>query len=59
MSSKQLFDKLISSNICGAKGNIYFELNNIKTIVTDNSVVGNVIQDWLKSFMGVNKNNGF
>lgn len=51
MSAKLLFDILQNIGICGAKGNVYFELHNIKTIVRDNSIIGNVIQEWLKSFM--------
>lgn len=51
MSAQQLYDKLIASNIVGAIGQIYFEMNDIKTMVQDSSVVGNIIQEWLKSFM--------
>jgi NgoBV restriction endonuclease len=51
MSAQQLYDKLIASNIVGATGQIYFEMNDIKTMVQDSSVVGNIIQEWLKSFM--------
>ncbi|WP_341755833.1 NgoBV family restriction endonuclease [Candidatus Tisiphia endosymbiont of Ptychoptera albimana] len=51
MSAKLLFDSLQNIGICGAKGNVYFELHNIKTIVRDNSIIGNVIQEWLKYFM--------
>ncbi len=51
MSIEKLFKELHNAEICGSKGNIYFELQNIKTIIQDNSIVGNVVQEWLKSFM--------
>ena len=51
MSAVKLYDKLIASGVIGARGTTYFELHGIKTMVQDNSVVGNIIQEWLASFM--------
>ena len=51
MSAQQLFDELKRSGMIGATGHTYFELNGLKTLVRDSSIVGNVIQEWLKSFM--------
>lgn len=51
MSTKKVYDKLMQTGIISAKGETYFELHNIKTIIHDSSIVGNVIQEWLKSFM--------
>jgi hypothetical protein len=55
MSEKLLFETLKNSGICGARGNIYFELHNVKTVIRDNSIIGNVVQEWLKSFMDEHK----
>jgi hypothetical protein len=52
--SEQIYDKLKRTGIIGATGETYFELNNIKTIIRDSSIVGNVIQEWLKTFMDYN-----
>lgn len=51
MSAKELFDKLHTAGIIGANGATYFELHGLKTQVCDSSVVGNIIQEWLKLFM--------
>lgn len=51
MSAKKLYDALIASGIVGATGETNFELNGVKTRVNDSSIVGNVIQEWLQSFM--------
>jgi hypothetical protein len=51
MSAKTLFDKLHSSGVVGSRGDIYFELHGLKTQIRDSSVVGNVVQEWLKLFM--------
>lgn len=55
MSTQILFDKLHEKGIIGSKGITYFELNGIKTQITDSSIVGNIIQEWLKLFMHQNK----
>lgn len=55
MSAKLLFNQLHDKGIIGASGATYFELNGLKTQVHDSSVVGNVIQEWLKVFMNNNK----
>jgi len=55
MSAVKLYDKLIESGIVGASGTTYFELHGIKTLVQDNSVIGNIIQEWLASFMKQHK----
>ena len=51
MSAIKLYDELIASGIVGANGTTYFELHGIKTQVQDNSVIGNIIQEWLAAFM--------
>lgn len=51
MSARKLYDKLMQTGIISAKGETYFELHGIKTVIHDSSIVGNVIQEWLKSFM--------
>lgn len=51
MSAQVLFDKLHEAGIIGASGETYFELHGLKTKVRDSSIVGNVIQEWLKLFM--------
>lgn len=51
MSADKLFERLKVSGIVGAKGTTHFELHGIKTLVQDSSVIGNVIQEWLASFM--------
>lgn len=54
MSAQILFEKLHSAGIIGAVGETYFELHGLKTQVRDTSIVGNVIQEWLKLFMKEN-----
>jgi type II restriction enzyme len=54
MSAKILFDKLHNAGIIGASGETYFELHGLKTQVRDSSVVGNIVQEWLKLFMESN-----
>lgn len=49
--SKELFDKLIETKVKGSTGVTTFNLNETVTIVSDPSVVGLVIQEWLKTFM--------
>jgi len=51
MSARKVYDKLMQTGIISAKGETYFELHNIKTVIHDSSIVGNIIQEWLKSFM--------
>ncbi len=51
MSAQKVYDKLMQTGIISAKGETFFELHNIKTVIHDSSIVGNVIQEWLKSFM--------
>lgn len=46
-----LYQKLMQTWVVWAKWETYFKLNGIETIVNDSSIVGNVIQEWLKSFM--------
>lgn len=50
-----LYQKLMQTWVVWAKGETYFTLNGIETIVNDSSIIGNVIQEWLKSFMLENK----
>lgn len=51
MSATNVYSKLMQTGIISAKGETYFELHGIKTVIHDSSIVGNVIQEWLKSFM--------
>jgi hypothetical protein len=51
MSAEKLFEALKENRLIGARGQVFFEMNNIKTQVYDNSVIGNIIQEWLLSFM--------
>lgn len=51
MSAVRLFEQLQASGIVGSTGVTHFELHGIKTLVRDSSVIGNVIQEWLASFM--------
>lgn len=53
MSAQVLFDKLISENIIGATGESSFMLNGLSTVVLDSSIIGNLIQEWLKKFMTI------
>ena len=55
MNSQNLYNALIDSNIVGAIGEISFEMHGIKTLVKDSSVVGNIIQEWLMSFMDLHQ----
>lgn len=55
MSAKTLFDKLQATGIIGAIGETYFELHGLKTQVRDSSIVGNIVQEWLKLFMERNE----
>lgn len=51
MSAKRLYDELIAEGIIGAVGETHFKLHGLSTLVRDSSIVGNVIQEWLKEFM--------
>jgi len=51
MSAQAVYNKLMQTGIINATGEVTFEMQNIKTIVKDSSIVGNVMQDWLKSFL--------
>lgn len=57
MTAQNVYDKLMQTGIISATGEITFEMQNIKTIVRDSSVVGNVMQDWLKSFLDAHQIN--
>ena len=50
-TAQDLYDILMQTGLINATGQIVFELKDIQTIVRDSSIVGNVMQDWLKSFM--------
>lgn len=54
MSSKSLFEALKLKDIVGSCGVIYCEIHHSKYRIEDNSIVGNVIQSWLQSFMKAN-----
>lgn len=51
MSAKKLLKALQDENIVGSKGSTTFTLAGVTTVVNDNSVVGNLIQEWLAAFM--------
>ncbi len=53
--AEYLYSLLKESGIINAKGQIYFELQELKTTIKDSSVVGNITQEWLQAFM--NKHN--
>ena len=55
MTAQKVYDKLMQTGIISATGEITFEMQNIKTIIKDSSVVGNVMQDWLKSFLDLHQ----
>lgn len=54
---EKLFQTLLSKNIVGSCGIVFFEMQGNKYQINDNSIVGNVIQSWLKSFMKMNNIN--
>ena len=54
MSAQTLYNALVASGIVGATGETHFTLNGLPTLVRDSSIVGNVIQEWLKDFMKCN-----
>lgn len=54
MTAKRLFNTLKEQNIIGSHGAVYFEMQNSKCIINDNSIIGNVIQSWLRDFMDKN-----
>jgi NgoBV restriction endonuclease len=49
--TQELYQRLIETKLVGAKGYTTFKLNGKETIINDSSVVGNLIQEWLKTFM--------
>jgi hypothetical protein len=51
MTAITLFNKLREESIVGSIGESTFTLNSMSTIIKDSSIVGNVIQEWLKKFM--------
>ena len=55
MSAEDLYNQLISDGIVNSIGKAKFELNGIETVIKDSSVVGNIIQDWLKEYLIENK----
>lgn len=54
MSSQFLYEKLQQTWIIWARWETYFKLNGIEAIINDSSIVGNIIQEWLKRFMLIN-----
>lgn len=53
-SAQKLYKCLLSQNIIGCCGKVFFEIQNLKYQINDNSIIGNVIQAWLQSFMQAN-----
>lgn len=52
--AQKLYECLLSQQIVGSSGKIFFEIQNSRYQIQDNSIVGNVIQAWLQSFMQAN-----
>lgn len=52
--AQKLYECLLSQNIVGSCGKVFFEIQNLKYQINDNSIIGNVIQAWLQSFMQAN-----
>jgi hypothetical protein len=52
--AEQLFEALLNKNVIGSCGKIFFEIQNSKYQIVDNSIIGHVIQAWLKPFMKEN-----
>jgi hypothetical protein len=52
--AQKLYECLLSKNIVGSPGKIFFEIQNFRCQINDNSIIGNVIQAWLQSFMEAN-----
>ncbi len=52
--AQKLYECLLSKNIIGSRGKIFFEIQNFRCQINDNSIIGNVIQAWLQSFMEAN-----
>ena len=53
--AEALYQLLLSKKIIGSYGKIFFEMQGSKCQIRDNSIVGNVIQAWLQSFMEDNQ----
>jgi len=51
MNSIKLYDLLIEKNLVGERGQAFFNLQEINVPIKDRSVFGNLIQEWLFSFM--------
>lgn len=54
MGANTLYQSLIQSGVVGSLGQTIFTLTDISTIVSEVSVIGYVIQDWLKDYMRQN-----
>lgn len=54
ISAKEMYEKLLASNIENATGNILFKLNGINVNINTTDIVGNCIQSWLKKWMITN-----
>lgn len=52
--AQYLHESLLSKNIIGSSGKIFFEIQDFRCQINDNSIIGNVIQSWLQSFMRAN-----
>ena len=52
--AEELYQKLLESEIIGQKGTINFNLGSISVKIQDVNVVGNILQEWLASFMSGN-----
>jgi type II restriction enzyme len=52
LNAQQLYSKLVDNDqLIGKKGTISFDLNNYSIKIESKDIIGNVIQDWLKSWL--------
>lgn len=50
LTSREVFNRLISQGVIGKKGFIAFDLANVKVIIKTTDIVGNSIQSWLEQW---------
>jgi type II restriction enzyme len=51
MNANDIHKALVAANVFQSNGTISFSMLGINIKLTDSSIVGNVIQEWLKSFL--------
>ncbi|MGL5956578.1 MAG: NgoBV family restriction endonuclease [Brevinema sp.] len=55
MPAIDLYNSLVKNGIKNSTGHAYFSLSNVTTKINDNSVFGNLIQEWLIEYMKTKK----